>query len=180
MPPILKTSRLLLRTPLMTDLEHIYRLGRNPRVMQFITGTLNTMEDARRELNRRLRTADEPLGYWITEEKITEDFVGWMGLKVLEKTGEIEIGYRFLEEHWGKGYATEAGQKVLDYAFVTLNLKKVVAVAKEENRASTRVMEKLGMQFAGRGFYYDTYCVCYRVLREDYLANKRLLGQENK
>lgn len=180
MPPLLKTERLILRAPETGDLEAIYRLGRNPRVMRFIAGTMQSLEDARRELTRRIATAKEPLGYWVAEEKNSGDFVGWMGLKFLEDSGDIEIGYRFMEEHWGKGYATEGGAKVLDYAFITLNLEKVVAVAMEENRASTRVMEKLGMTMVDRGHYYGTECVYYRVWREDYLNLSRSRGQQER
>lgn len=171
MPPILLTPRLRLRPPRREDLEDIYRLGSSPQVMRFITpGRTQNREEARQDLEKRMATAADPLGYWITERKESRAFIGWMALKPLDNGPAIEIGYRFLEDYWGLGYATEGGQKILDYAFRTLKLEKVVAVAIEENRASTRVMEKIGMRYQGRGRYYGTDCVCYEISREGFLA----------
>jgi len=115
------------------------------------------------DLKKRMGTAALPLGYWVVEEKITTDFVGWMALKPVENSPQVEMGYRFMETHWSRGYATEGGMKVLEYAFRTLGLKRVIAIAMEENRASTRVMEKLGMSYSHRGIYYGRLCVCYEI-----------------
>jgi len=158
MPPILLTQRLRLRPPLPTDLENIYRLGSSARVRRYITpGKTQSRQEAKADLEKRLATVNDPLGYWIVEEKNTAAFIGWMALKQLPDSPDIEIGYRFLEEFWGKGYATEGGFKVLDYAFRKLEL--------EENRASTRVMEKLGMCFVGYDHFYNTDCVYYELTR---------------
>ena len=171
MPPILLTQRLRLRPPRREDLEDIYRLGSSSRVMRFITpGRTQDREEARQDLEKRIATAANPLGYWITELKENGAFIGWMALKPLDEGPVVEIGYRFLEDYWGRGYATEGGEKILDYAFRTLQLKKVAAVAIEENRASTRVMEKLGMQYLRNGVYYGTDCVYYEISQEEFLA----------
>lgn len=174
MPPILLTRRMRLRPPTEGDLDNIFRLGKNPRVMRYITpGKTQSREEARKDLQKRMATATHQLGYWIAEEKDTGDFIGWMALKSLDHSKQIELGYRFLEEYWGKGLATEGGFKILEYAFRTQKLDRVVAIADEENRASTRVMEKLGMTFAGRGRYYDTDCVSYEIRREEWAKSNR-------
>lgn len=143
--------------------------------MRYITpGKTQSWREAKADLQKRLATVDEPLGYWIAEEKSSGAFIGWMALKQLADTQDIELGYRFLEDFWGKGYATEGGLKILDYAFRTMELDRVVAVAVEENRASTRVMEKLGMKFAGHDHFYNTKCVVYELERPAYL---RMTGQ---
>lgn len=171
MPPILESDRIRLRLPRSNDLDNIFRLGSNPRVMQFITpGKVQSRSEARIDLQKRIATACDDLGYWVAEVRQTGEFLGWMALKQMEDKKEVEMGYRFLEEYWGKGYATEGGRKILEYAFRTLYLERVAAVALEENRASTRVMEKLGMRFSHRGYYYHTHCVCYEISRQEYLA----------
>lgn len=171
MPPILLTRRLRLRPPRREDLEDIYRLGSSPRVMRFITpGRIQNREEARQDLEKRIATAADPLGYWITELKENNAFIGWMALKPLDEGPVVEIGYRFLEDYWGRGYATEGGEKILDYAFRTLQLNKVAAVAIKENRASTRVMEKLGMCYRKDGIFYGTDCVYYEISRQEFLA----------
>lgn len=171
MPPELETKRLQLRPPNEQDLQNIYRLGSNPAVMRFISkGKTQTMEEAKADLEKRIRLSDDKMGYWIVERKADHQFIGWMALKKLDNTTEIEIGYRFLEEMWGRGYATEASKRLLIYAFEELKLEQIVAIALEENRASTRVMEKLGMNFQGYGIYYNLKCVRYLILKKEYEA----------
>lgn len=169
MPPVLETSRMVLRAPKNSDLNHIYRLGANPHVMQYITyGRLQSLQDARADLYRRRRTARRRLGYWVAEEQGSGAFIGWMALKRGAGRQEAELGYRFLEEQWGKGFATEGSLEILEYAFRELGLEKVVAVAMEENRASTRVMEKLGMSFCGYTRAYGRRCVRYEIGRRQF------------
>ena len=86
-------------------------------------------------------------GRWATFLKRENIFIGWSGLAYLPEFDEIDLGYRFLPEHWGLGYATEASQAILEYGFNQLNLKKIIAIALKENEASIRVMEKVGMEF---------------------------------
>jgi len=74
-------------------------------------------------------------------------FVGWAGLAYLPEFDEVDLGYRFLPNFWGKGYATEASHEILTYGFDELELKRIIAIAMKENKASLRVMEKVGMEF---------------------------------
>lgn len=171
MPPVLETKRLRLRPPNPNDLQNIYRLGSNPAVMKYISkGKTQSFEEAKADLEKRISFSNDKLGYWILEDKEQRQFIGWLALKPLDNSNEIEIGYRFLEEMWGKGFATEGSKRLLKYAFNELHLKQVVAIAIEENRASTRVMEKLGMHFQGHGTYYGVKCVRYLILKEEYDA----------
>lgn len=171
MLPILETKRLRMRPPTWDDLDSIYRLGSNPNVMRFLNkGEAQTIGQARKDLERRIRQTNQYTGYWITEQKTDHAFVGWIALKRLEQTKDTEIGYRFLEEFWGKGLATEAGTAVLSYAFKALDLPKVVAITVEANLASVRVMEKLGLSQTGTGVYYNTQCVYYEISKEKYSA----------
>ncbi len=181
MPPKLETKRLRLRRPAWDDFPYILQLGSNPNVMRFINNSqTQTPAQAKKDLERRIRQTNKYTGYWITEHKSEDAFVGWMALKKLERTKDYEIGYRFMEEFWGQGLATEAGMAVLDYAFNQLRLKHVVAVAQERNFASTRVMEKLGLEKEGEGIYYNTECVYYKLTREKYLAEKPELDPDQK
>lgn len=175
MPPLLETERLRLRVATMDDLECVYQLGTNPNVMRYINGGQAPLwTDVQSDLLRRVGTEPEPLGYWITEEKESGDFVGWMTLKPLVHTKDVEIGYRFREEQWGKGFATEGGKRILTYAFQELELHRVLAVAMEENLASIRVMQKLGMKYLHRGRYYGRTCVCYATTRKVFLNKEKL------
>lgn len=62
---------------------------------------------------------------------------------------EAELGYFFLRDHWGKGYAVEAAEALLDFAFGPLGLHRVWGKCHTGNAGSARVMEKLGMTREG-------------------------------
>ncbi|MCB0637717.1 MAG: GNAT family N-acetyltransferase [Lewinella sp.] len=176
MLPILLTSRLRLRPPRLSDLEGIYALGRNPRVMQYITpGSVQSRSEARADLQKRMAISQEgPYGYWVIEMRETAAFVGWATLKPLDQTEEIEVGYRLLEEYWGQGLATEAARALLDYGFQELGLTTVYGVTMPQNEASRRVLAKLGMRLQGLGTFYEVECTCYRLERTEWQAPKAL------
>lgn len=168
--PTLLTQRLRFRAPAQTDYDNILDLGSDPEVMRYITyGKTQNPKEARADLEQRIQLSQGVHGYWITEDQITGDFIGWMALRPLPGKDHFELGYRFLKKHWGKGYATEAGQRLLQYAFQELNLPKVVAIAMPENQASRRVMEKLGFQFIGFDHFHGVDCVVYQIQQEHFV-----------
>lgn len=61
----------------------------------------------------------------------------------------MELAYAIAEEYWGKGLVAEAAQAVIDYCFKEFSLKRIQARCKTENKASARVMEKVGMAYEG-------------------------------
>ena len=108
------------------------------------------------------------IGRWAILDKATREFVGWTGFKWIRETinhhsNYYDFGYRLKRKFWGKGYATEASMEVLRTAFGEWGLEKVVAIAREENRASTRVMEKIGMIYSRRDRYYENDVVLYAL-----------------
>jgi RimJ/RimL family protein N-acetyltransferase len=122
------------------------------------------------DLQNRLRSLTEVFGYWMIESLDEKDFIGWVALKKLDRTEKIEVGYRLLEEHWGKGYASEAAAELLKYAFLSLHLKEVAAVTLEENVQSRRVLEKLGMVYKKKARFYGFNCCYYELKRQEYLG----------
>jgi RimJ/RimL family protein N-acetyltransferase len=108
------------------------------------------------------------IGRWATIEKETGLFIGWSGLKFItepenNKVNYHDIGYRFMPQFWGKGYATEATKAWLKYGFEQLNLEVLNAAAHVDNAASNRVLQKVGFQFV-ETFYYDTeLCNWYQL-----------------
>lgn len=61
----------------------------------------------------------------------------------------VEIAWRFARHYWGQGYALEAAQLAMQYGFIQGGLKEIVAFTAQENRASERLMQRLGMRFSG-------------------------------
>jgi len=62
-----------------------------------------------------------------------------------EKTKEWEIGYKFLREYWGSGYASEATAKVVEFAFNELSIHKLMAFINYENKNSAALAKRIGM-----------------------------------
>jgi RimJ/RimL family protein N-acetyltransferase len=75
-------------------------------------------------------------GRWVVALKTTGEMVGWAGLKFLEESKEVDIGYRLLSEFWGKGYATEASRPCIEYGFKQLGLNTIIAFVLPDNSAS--------------------------------------------
>ncbi|MDO6507557.1 GNAT family N-acetyltransferase [Colwellia sp. 4_MG-2023] len=92
-------------------------------------------------------------GLWKVSVKGNDVFIGYILVKPLNISSEfpdvnnIEIGWRFKQENWGQGYATEAAKAVADKVTEQKNIKIISATADASNIASIRIMEKLGMSF---------------------------------
>lgn len=85
-------------------------------------------------------------GSWLVLQKSDGVIIGDGGFKGKPNSGhEVEVGYGFLETCWGKGYATEAVEGLMDRVFNGMAIKKVTAETNWDNLGSIRVLEKVGM-----------------------------------
>jgi ribosomal-protein-alanine N-acetyltransferase len=169
---MLETERLILRHFEDDDIEAIYAMRSDEDVMRFIREPQNRNESANWVKLVSSRWEREQIGFCAIIEKSSGEFSGWCGLWQLKETGEIEIGYAVAKEFWGKGLATEAAIRFLDYGFEKLEPEKIVAVAQPENAASRRVMEKLGMSYDYTGKFYGRDLVHYSITKEEFLCSK--------
>lgn len=150
------TDRLKLRQWRMSDREVFAELNASSKVMEFFPKRLDRTEsDAAAERCQAL-IAERGWGLWAVELKLTEAFIGFVGLNVpapeLPISPCVEIGWRLAEEHWGMGYATEAARAALEVGFLSLGLQEIVAFAAKANIRSRAIMEKLGMRHSGETF----------------------------
>jgi RimJ/RimL family protein N-acetyltransferase len=83
--------------------------------------------------------------------------------------GDIEIGYYLKRSAWGRGYATEASSRLLDFAFEEGGLLEVVATFDKRNLASRRVLEKAGFKDHGTMRCYGSDGVNFRITRDEWL-----------
>ncbi len=83
-------------------------------------------------------------------EKSTGRLIGIAGTQPLGTTGDLEIGWIFARETWGRGYATEAGRACMSHVLETLGRPRVVAIIDPDNEPSKRVADRLGMQYEAR------------------------------
>lgn len=153
---LFETKRLITRTQTMGDFTNLVAMQGDSEVMRFITGEPMSEEETLKKLQRDLNQYQEHEP-WITVMAVilkeTEEFIGTLAL-YKEENSEWQIGYRFLPEHWGKGYAEEILSGFLKHLTIHSELKKVYATADKRNRASIRVMEKSGM-ILNREYFLD-------------------------
>lgn len=151
-----KTARLFLRKLTKEDVPLIQRLNGDPVVMQYIGPPDGSYESAKAYVDLRVDGyADrDGLGIFVAERLEDQVPIGWVCLKNLDDTTEIEIGYRLLKEYWGKGYATEGARCLLEHGLSTLQLSEVVAVTLPTNVPSQKVLLKLGLEEVGMAKYY--------------------------
>jgi RimJ/RimL family protein N-acetyltransferase len=149
----LETSRLLLRRWQESDREPFYRLNSDPRVMEFFPACLTREESDALVARADAHFETHGFGPCAVELRQTGEFAGFIGLMVprFESwfTPCVEIGWRLGQSHWNQGFATEGAKAVLEYAFGPLGLREVVSFTVPGNLPSRRVMEKLGLVYAG-------------------------------
>ena len=122
-------------SPLLTDAETVRYTGfRVPQTIDQIEALLKKWTDSNQG----------NLGVWAAIDHQIGTMVGWVMLRVIDQP-DPELGFMFLKEYWGKGYATELAKGMLHYGFYELNLKRIVAAADKNNTASHTVLRKSGM-----------------------------------
>jgi RimJ/RimL family protein N-acetyltransferase len=148
--PVLETARLSLRAWQDADLAEFARMNADPRVMEFMSRRLTRDESDALDARVRDHLAEHGFGWWAVSIKGGAPFIGCVGLLIPNFSAAftpcVEIGWRLVAEHWGRGYATEVARAVLTYGFSTLELEEIVSFTTEANSRSRRVMEKLGLK----------------------------------
>lgn len=145
--PTLHTARLRLRPFTEEDKDALYALMSNAYVLRYWDAppwTERTRAD--RFLARCKEMEQEGSGVRLAIER-TDDgaFVGWCAFMQWNPDFRSAlIGYCLAEKAWGHGYATEAAGAMVQWAFDTLDLNRIQSEADTRNRASERVLEKLG------------------------------------
>ena len=142
---MVETERLRLRPATIDDLDAWLAISRDAEEAWFGAPS-SDREQARANLQKHMaHQATHGFGLWVVELRKTGDVIGAAGLTHLKDGAEIEVGYRFLKEHWGQGYATEAVRALIDVAFGTHGMRRVIAQLDSRNTASAKLCERLGM-----------------------------------
>jgi [ribosomal protein S5]-alanine N-acetyltransferase len=146
---VFETPRLFLRRFTEADASLIYKLNSDPEVLKYLHEPVLENEAQAKDVltNIIIPQYKRNLGRWAIHTKADYEFIGWCGLKYIEETGIIDLGYRLLQTDWGKGYATEAAQYTLIYGLRDLKIELITGIAHVENIASIKVLEKIGMKF---------------------------------
>jgi RimJ/RimL family protein N-acetyltransferase len=147
---VLETPRLRLRRFTLEDAPFIVALLNSPGWLQFIGDRgVRTEDDARRYLTvgPLASYAQHGLGLYHVARREDDLPVGMCGLLRRDTLPDVDVGFAFLPEHSGVGYASEAGAATIAYGRAEFGLRRVAGITRAENVASIRVLEKLGLRF---------------------------------
>lgn len=147
----METERLIVRDHVATDLEDLFSLLSDPKVMRFLPDLeVHNREGAEVNLRVAMAEAASPMRtkfFFAIVEKATGRYLGEIGFTLLgsESCGKAaEMGYFIHASHWGRGIVTEAGARVLRFAFEEVGLDRMEIGCNTANAGSERIMLKLG------------------------------------
>ncbi len=155
MQPFLSTQRLSLQLINKSDLEAIHKLQSIPEVDRYNTlGIPQNFEETKKmmlpliEANQKMK-----MDYYTfaIKQVSNNQFVGLIALVLgKKKYNSAEVWFKLNPSFWGKGFATEALTKLIQFGFKKLKLHRIEAGCAVDNSASAKVLEKVGMQFEGQ------------------------------
>lgn len=147
---ITETDRTTLRELTVDDAEFMLNLLNQPSFIKYIGDrNVRTVEQARNYIETRFIASYEKNGFGLYLVELKEDKtpIGINGFVKRDTLPDADIGFAFLPEFCGKGYALETSQAVMDYGKNVLDLKRVLAITTQDNESSGKLLEKIGLKF---------------------------------
>ncbi len=178
----LETQRLRLRQWKPSDLPDFAKLNGDPVVMEYFPSTLSEADGNAMAEKCRSLIFEHGWGLWAVEEKSSNQFIGFVGIHTpkdsLPCAPCVEIGWRLSKNFWHRGYASEAAQRALAFAFETLQLEEVVSFTTVSNQRSQNVMKRIGMTNSHENFHHPDLPenhplaehVLYKITKEQWQA----------
>ncbi|MGR5236024.1 GNAT family N-acetyltransferase [Vibrio alfacsensis] len=154
----LTTERLTLRLVSVDDAPFILMLYNHPDFYRFVGDKqIRTIEEAQRYIEENMQRMQKRKGVslLVVETKTDNQQIGICGLVKRDTLTAFDIGYGYLPSAYGKGYAIEAAQAVVEFARDGMNIEDLVAITNNDNVRSIRLLEKLGFQFERVEQQYD-------------------------
>jgi RimJ/RimL family protein N-acetyltransferase len=147
---VIETDRLILRKLSVDDAGFILELVNDPSWLKFIGNKdVKTIEDARSSISNKYVEMYNRLGFglYLTELKDKRVPIGICGLIKRDALEDVDLGFAFLPDFRGQGYAYEAAAATMEYGKNVLGLNRIAAITSQGNDASIKLLEKLGFQF---------------------------------
>ena len=125
--------------------------------------------------------AERRFGQWAIERlQLGGSLIGFAGLRAVEGEEAIELLYGLAPAHWRRGYAVEASRAVLAHGFGPAGLARIAGRTDVPNRASARVLERLGMRFEGERVVAGRPTLHYAIDRSAFFAEERAQGRSDR
>ncbi|MDJ0727019.1 MAG: GNAT family N-acetyltransferase [Prochloraceae cyanobacterium] len=167
---IAETSRLIIRHFSAADLESLAPILANQKVMKFSLKGAKTKAETQIFIEKILADYQtKGCGLYAVIFRENMQLIGFCGLffwPSIAGKEEVEIGYRFDPNYWGRGLATEAAKAVRDYAFTKFNFTSLISLIEPANIASIRVAEKNGMKYEKDDNFLGILARIYRIFKE--------------
>ncbi|MGL4731569.1 MAG: GNAT family N-acetyltransferase [Clostridium sp.] len=140
---MIETNRCRIDLLKNSDYEKVKELYTNEKARKFLGGIVST-KNFNMSFHNML-TCDENSYYWVVRLKCNNEVIGLVSLDKHHDGFSTEVSYQFMPEYWGYGYAEEVIRKIIEYAFNSLIIKKIVAETQSANKASCKLLLKIGM-----------------------------------
>lgn len=147
---ITETSRLRLREAAQADAPFFYDLLNAPNWKEYIGDRgIRSLQHATHYIQHNLIRQYDLVGYglWVVELRDSGQPIGICGLVKRAGLDVADIGFAFLPEHEGQGFAFEAAQATLGYAMDKLGMDRVLAITTSANERSIGLLHRIGLQF---------------------------------
>ena len=147
---VLETERLLLRQITVDDAQFILTLLNEPSFLRYIGDKqVRNLEDAEAYIRNGPVASYERNGFGLYLVELRESYtpIGICGFLKRDELPDPDIGFAFLPEFWGKGFAFEAAAAVLEDARQRLRLQRILAITSLDNEASIKLLQRLGFRF---------------------------------
>ena len=155
---MIETERLSLKPFCKDDLDIIFKLYSDRKIMHYMPNEYMDINAAEAHLNKIIKAWEEKpqTDYeMLVISKQNEEKIGRCRIHIDCETNSAMIGWLLLEKEWNKGYATEITRALIDYSFDMLNVRRVCALCHPDNISSWKVLEKCNMR---REAYYKEKC----------------------
>lgn len=174
-----ETERLILREVVPEDEDAFFELDNDPEVHRYLGNKPVQDKEQTKEMIQSIRQQylDHGIGRWAIEEKITNQFVGWAGLKfntcvINNHINYYDLGYRLIRKYWGRGYASETAVASVAYGFDIMQLNKIYAAAHADNIGSNRIIIKTRFKFMNEFRLDGAMHNWYEISRKDWKHEK--------
>lgn len=180
----LHSQRLILAPYTSDDFDLSLEMFADPAVVKYAGEVMSESAIKNRMSDWTKRGGDGCIGIWTVSDRRTGEKYGSVALLPMPveendtdyslvvpgkmPKGDIEIGYFLKHSAWGRGYATEACRRLLQFAFQETPLKEVVATFHEQNLASRNVLEKAGFKDRGTMQCYGKDGLNFRITRDEW------------
>lgn len=171
MKTIIQTPRLLIREITIDDTPLIFALNQNPEVIKYTSDpAFKNENDARILIEKVILPQYKNYGHgrWAVLLKESDVFIGWCGLKYMPESGEVDLGYRYMQSFWGKGLATEAALASLKYGFENFKYNEIIGRVMKQNLPSINVLKKCGMTFSHEAELHKHPALIYKIKKDEF------------